>query len=133
MKMKRIIELLVFLLFSSIVTASPLKKVTLQLKWSHQFQFAGYYAALEKGYYKDAGLEVTIKQLTPGENPVNIVLAGKADYGISGSGLALRRLKGDPVVALAVVLQHSPIALAVLNRSGINYPEDLKGKTLMVP
>lgn len=132
-RMKKIIGLLVFLFYGSLVIAGPLKKVTLQLKWSHQFQFAGYYAALEKGYYKDAGLDVTIKPLTPGENPVNIVLAGKADYGVSGSGLALRRLKGDPVVALAVVLQHSPMALAVLNSSGINYPEDLKGKTLMVP
>ena len=59
--------------------ASALEHVTLQLKWMHQFQFAGYYAAVQQGYYRDAGLNVTIKPATSGTDPVLEVLKGKAD------------------------------------------------------
>jgi ABC-type nitrate/sulfonate/bicarbonate transport system substrate-binding protein len=60
------------------VSAEP---IHLQLRWHHQFQFAGYYAALEKGYYKDAGLDVIIHEGTPEKKPVQEVLQGHAQYG----------------------------------------------------
>jgi ABC-type nitrate/sulfonate/bicarbonate transport system substrate-binding protein len=68
----------------------------LQLKWRHQFQFAGYYAALEKGYYREAGLDVTIMPASPSTDPVDVVLKGGADFGIASSELVLRYAKGDP-------------------------------------
>ena len=57
----------------------PVDVVNLQLRWKHQFQFAGYYAALEKGYYRDAGLDVRIHEGAPGKAPVDEVIAGRAD------------------------------------------------------
>ena len=52
------------------------ESIHLQLRWRHQFQFAGYYAALEKGYYKKAGLNVIIHNETPGKMPINEALHG---------------------------------------------------------
>ncbi len=89
--------------FCTASQASALEQVTLQLKWLHQFQFAGYYAAVQQGYYREAGLNVTIVPATPGKDPVLEVLNGTADYGVGTSSLLLMRTAGKPVVALAVI------------------------------
>jgi two-component system sensor histidine kinase/response regulator len=75
--------------------AGALEKVTLQLKWKHQFQFAGYYAAQEKGYYREAGLEVDIVEAGPETDPVREVLDGRAQFGVSNSALILARAAGQ--------------------------------------
>ncbi|WP_186510920.1 ABC transporter substrate-binding protein [Caenimonas sedimenti] len=110
--------------------AQKLEPVTLQLKWKHQFQFAGYYVAVEKGYYRDAGFEVKLAE-AQGEDTLDAVLAGKAHYGVAGSELALRRALGDPVVALATVLQHSALALAVRGGTSLTV-HDLSGRKAML-
>lgn len=91
--------------------AVALENVTLQLNWKHQFQFAGYYAALDKGYFRSAGFDVTLRELPDGGDPVAAVLDGTAHYGVAASELALHRGLGKPVVALAVIVQHSPLVL----------------------
>lgn len=106
--------------------------VRLQLKWQHQFQFAGYYAALEKGYYRNAGLDVVILPSETGDDPTQEVLLGKADFGVGSTGLLLRRAKGDPVVVLAAIFQHSPLALMALETRGIQSLHDLVGRRLMI-
>jgi diguanylate cyclase (GGDEF)-like protein len=106
-------------------TATP---VRLQLKWRHQFQFAGFYTALEKGYYRDAGFAVTIIPATPGTDPVETVLAGGADFGVASSELVLRYARGDPIVVLASIFQHSPLTLFVRRDAGINTVRDLAGR-----
>ncbi|HLP24689.1 MAG TPA: ABC transporter substrate-binding protein, partial [Acidobacteriota bacterium] len=69
------------LLWAGILPAAePLERVTLQLKWRHQFQFAGYYAAIERGFYREAGLEVELREAVPGRDPVESVLRGEADF-----------------------------------------------------
>ncbi|HEX4328307.1 MAG TPA: ABC transporter substrate-binding protein, partial [Burkholderiales bacterium] len=83
---------------------AQLSVVTLQLNWKHQFQFAGYYAAIEKGYYRDAGFDVLLKEYQDGVDPVDAVLKGNADYGIGASELVLRYAKGAPIVAVAAIL-----------------------------
>jgi diguanylate cyclase (GGDEF)-like protein len=88
-----------------------LDHVTLQLKWTHQFQFAGYYAALEQGYFREAGLDVTIVPGGPTTDAVNEVVSGRADFGVGNSGLLLDRAHGQPVVVLGVIYQHSPLVL----------------------
>jgi two-component system sensor histidine kinase/response regulator len=93
--------------------AAALEKVTLQLKWQHQFQFAGFYAAQEKGYYRDAGLDVTVHEMARGGNPVETVLSGQAQYGVADTSLLLARAQGHPVVVLAAIFQHSPAVLLV--------------------
>ncbi|MBF0451734.1 MAG: ABC transporter substrate-binding protein [Candidatus Magnetomorum sp.] len=108
-----------------------LDSVTLQLKWRHQFQFAGYYAALEKGFYKKAGLLVTIVE-SNGEDASKKVLAGDAEFGIAMSDIMLLRAKGHKVVALAAIYQHSPLVLLVPKKNGIDNLHALSGKRVMI-
>jgi len=111
--------------------ANALEQVTLQLKWKHQFQFAGYYAAKHKGYYRDAGLDVELRELTPGRTPTEAVLDGSAQYGIDISRLLLARKEGKPVVALAAIFQHSPYILIARNDGAIRSVHSLVGKRIM--
>ena len=106
--------------------------VHLQLRWHHQFQFAGYYAALEKGYYRDEGLDVELHAGTPEHQPVPEVLAGRAQYAEGNSEVLHYRLKGEPLVALAVIFQYSASTLLTRADSGINTAHDLVGKKVMM-
>lgn len=107
-------------------------KVRLQLRWFHQFQFAGYYAAKAKGYYSDAGLDVKILERDLKVNPVEAVLSGGADFGVTNSELLIHRASGKPVVALAAIFQHSPLVLLTTKASEINTPHDLIGKRVLM-
>ncbi|QGZ40207.1 PAS domain S-box-containing protein/diguanylate cyclase (GGDEF)-like protein [Pseudoduganella flava] len=109
---------LLLVLAGAVLPAFAQDRVVLQLKHTHQFQFAGYYAALEKGYYRDAGLDVQILEGADGGAPEREVLAGRAQYGTGSSALLLTRLSGKPVVVLGVIFQHSPHALAMRQRAG---------------
>jgi signal transduction histidine kinase len=111
---------------------APLGRVTLQLKWRHQFQFAGYYAALAKGFYREAGLDVELREAQPGLDPTHEVLAGKAEYGVGNSDLLLLRHRGEPVVVLAAIFQHSPMVLLVRGASGVTDLQGLHDRELMM-
>ncbi len=107
------------------------KRVVVQLSWKHQFQFAGYYAAAEKGYYQEAGLDVDIVEAQkPVNDIVEEVLSGRATYGIGNSELVIHYMHGDPIVVLASMFQHSPTVLAVRQSSTIFTPQDLIGKSI---
>lgn len=106
--------------------------VTLQLKWLHQFQFAGYYAAQAKGFYRDEGLDVTILEGGADKPPVSQVLSGKAQFAIGGSDLLINRINGQPVVALAAVFQHSPYVIMSRQDRNIRTPAGLIGATVML-
>ena len=108
------------------------ESIDLQLRWHHQFQFAGYYAALEKGYYKKVGLDVSIHNGTPEKMPVKEVLQGHAQYGVANSELLLERLRGAPLVALAAIYQHSASVLLARKDTEILSPDDLIGKKVMM-
>ncbi|MDX1351592.1 MAG: ABC transporter substrate-binding protein [Thiomicrorhabdus sp.] len=108
------------------------KTVKLQLKWQHQFQFAGFYMAQAKGFYQDAGLNVEFIEAKPGINPINEVLSGKSEFGIGTSELLLNYVKNKHVVVLGVIFQHSPLGLAVLENSGIDTIHDLVGRKVMI-
>jgi diguanylate cyclase (GGDEF)-like protein/PAS domain S-box-containing protein len=110
-------------------TAFSFDTVTLLLKGSHSFEFAGYYAALEQGYYRDAGLTVNIKEALTGADVAAEVSAGRAEYGTSTSSLLLDRKAGKPVVVLAVIFQHSPYQLIARQTQSIH---DLADKQLML-
>lgn len=102
--------------------------VTIQLKWHHQFQFAGYYAALEKGFFAEEGLDVTLLERDPEQNNILQVLNGHADYGIADSALFLYQAHRVGVRVVAPIFQHSPNVLITLKSSGIYSPQDLVGK-----
>jgi len=104
-----------------------LEQVVLQLRWTHQFQFAGYYAALAKGFYQEAGLEVTIRERSALQDPVQAVIDGDADYGVTNTELLLRAHEGAPLVVLAAIFQHSPLVMLARERSQIFTPHDLIG------
>ena len=107
--------------------------VTLQLKWVTQAQFAGYYVAEAQGFYKDAGLEVTIKPGGPDIAPPQIIAGGGADVIIDWMPSALAsREKGVPLVNIAQPFKRSGMMLTCRKETGITKPEDFKGKTLGV-
>jgi diguanylate cyclase (GGDEF)-like protein/PAS domain S-box-containing protein len=106
--------------------------VTLQLKWQHAFQFAGYYAAKEKGYYDQVGLNVEIKAASAGTDAMLEVVSGRAEYGSGTSSLLLARKAGKPVVVLAVILQHSPYVLIALEKKSLQSIHDLNDKRIMI-
>jgi diguanylate cyclase (GGDEF)-like protein/hemerythrin-like metal-binding protein/PAS domain S-box-containing protein len=124
--------LLAVLVAAPVAQAKPEEPVTLQLKWKHQFQFAGYYAALAKGYYKEAGLDVRLVEAPPGQDPVDRVVSGAAEFGVGTSELLLRRSRGEPVVVLAVVFQHSPQVLVARRGEELGNVHDLVGKRVMI-
>lgn len=121
----------IFLLALFALPAQALEQVVLQLNWKHQFQFGGYYAAIEKGYFRDAGFEVSLRELIDGHDPIQSVLSGEADFGVAASELALHRAKGEPVVALATIVQNSPLVLLV-NRRKITSIDALNGGRIML-
>jgi NitT/TauT family transport system substrate-binding protein len=113
--------------------AGAADKVTLQLKWITQAQFAGYYVAKDKGYYKDAGLDVTINAGGPDVAPPQVIAGGGADVVIDWMPSALAaREKGVPLVNIAQPFKKSGLELTCRADTGIKAPADLKGRTLGV-
>ncbi len=115
------------------VNASAADKVTVQLKWLPQAQFAGYYVAQSKGYYKAEGLDVTIKPGGPDISPVQVIAGNGADVVVNWMPDALAaREAGVPLVNIAQVFNQSGLMLTCKKASGVTSPKDLKGKTLGV-
>lgn len=131
-KLGFLVSLLVVALSTISAPAIGMEKVTLQLKWEHQFQFAGYYAAKAMGYYADAGLDVEIIAAEPETDVVERVVSGEAEFGVGNSDLILSFHAGKPVVVLGVILQHSPFVILTRKDSGIRHIHDLHERKLML-
>ncbi|MBC7311476.1 MAG: ABC transporter substrate-binding protein [Rhizobium sp.] len=113
--------------------AAAAEKVTLQLKWVTQAQFAGYYVAKDKGFYEQEGLDVEIKPGGPDIAPPQVLVGGGADVIVDWMPSALAtREKGVPLVNIAQPFKASGMMLTCLKETGITKPEDFKGKTLGV-
>jgi NitT/TauT family transport system substrate-binding protein len=113
--------------------ASAADALTLQLKWVTQAQFAGYYVAAAKGFYQEAGLDVTIKPGGPDINPSQVIAGGGADVVVDWMPSALAtREKGVPLVNIAQTFNKSGMMLTCRKDSGVAKPADFKGKTLGV-
>jgi NitT/TauT family transport system substrate-binding protein len=116
-----------------VAASGPLTKVKLQIKWLPQAQFAGYYVALDKGYYKAMGLDVEILPGGPDVVPSQKVLTGAADIGIDWVGsLLANRDKGQPLVDIGQFYQSSGMLLISKKTAKINSVTDLKGKKVGV-
>src|SRR5260221_11670368 len=108
-------------------------KLTLQLKWVTQAQFAGYYVAKDKGFYKDVGLDVTVKAGGPDINPSQVIAGGGADVIVDWMPSALAtREKGVPLVNISQVFKRSGMMLTCRKDSGVKTPKDFAGRTLGV-
>jgi PAS domain S-box-containing protein len=119
------------LVISNLSWGQALEKVSIQLNWFHQFQFAGYYAAKEQGFFQELGLEVELREFNEKGAIEDYVLDGRAQYGINDSSLIVAKSKGKPVVIVAQIFQHSPATLATLRSSGISTPFELAGKRIL--
>jgi ABC-type nitrate/sulfonate/bicarbonate transport system substrate-binding protein len=129
MSWRRVVAACLVLLASA--PAAALDSVSIQLKWKHQFQFAGYYAALEQGFYRAAGFDVTIREGGPGTNASEAVAGGKADYGVCTSSVLRDWAAGRRLVVLATIFQRSPAVILVARRADISNVSELRGRTLM--
>jgi signal transduction histidine kinase/CheY-like chemotaxis protein/ABC-type nitrate/sulfonate/bicarbonate transport system substrate-binding protein len=131
MHFRHLVAVLFFFIAVRPAFSEEYEPVVLQLKWMHQFQFSGYYAAKHKGFYQDAGFDVTIRQRDPKTSVIDDVLEGRAQFGIADSSIVLQRLLNKPVVITSTVFQHSPLVLMSLANSGIRNISDLAGKRIM--
>lgn len=106
-----------------------LDKVSLQLSWKYQFEFSGFIMAKEKGFYKEAGLDVEILEYQAGVLVVDSVLDQQVNYGVFDSSIAVAEKKILPTVLMATYFQQSP--LVIVASKEIKHPKDLIGKKLM--
>ncbi|MCH1482279.1 MAG: ABC transporter substrate-binding protein [Alphaproteobacteria bacterium] len=133
--MKKLLTSLAVLAISATTAsvAQAADKLALQLQWVTQAQFAGYYVALDKGYYKDEGLDVTIKPGGPDIAPPQVLAGGGADLMLNWMPSALAaREKGLPLVNIAQPFKSSGLQLTCRKETGIKSPEDFRGKTIGV-
>ncbi|HEV2953067.1 MAG TPA: ABC transporter substrate-binding protein [Candidatus Dormibacteraeota bacterium] len=112
---------------------AAVQKVSLRLKWLHQAQFAGFYAADKEGYYNSANLAATLEPGGPNADAVQLVAGGSDTFGEAGADqVLLARAKGVDIVAVAVIYQQTPFALITKASSGIQTMAQLKGKKIGV-
>lgn len=135
---KRILPLCVLLVvLASCGVGAPssaaLVPVTVQLLWTHNAEFAGFYAADQLGYYADEGLAVTLWEGGPTVDYLTPIVDGSAQFGDAGADeLLIARAAGKPVRAVATIYRRSPSAFVALADSGITRPQEFVGKTIRV-
>jgi len=130
--MKKFIKTIVIIgiYFTSLYAKEvELEHISVQLQWKHQFEFAGFYAAIEKGFYKEVGLDVELIEFQSGTSIVDTVLSGEATYGLGYSSIILDYYHNKPIVMMANFFKQSPLVLLV--QKNIKRPSDLKNKTIM--
>ena len=123
------ILLLVSIFFISLLAN---EKVSLQLQWYDQFQFAGYYIAKEKGFYKDVGLDVEIKKYRPDIDIVKDVKEGKTTFGIGRTSLLIDESQGAKIVLMSAIFQTSPLVLVTKKSTHTDTIEEFKNKRAML-
>ncbi|SMN01030.1 diguanylate cyclase (GGDEF domain) with PAS/PAC sensor [uncultured Candidatus Thioglobus sp.] len=122
----------IFVLFLLIcLPVGALEKVSLRLLWLHQFEFAGFYIAKEKGFYAEAGLEVDISQHNFKVSTVDEVVQGKIDYGVGRITLLKQRSEGKKVILLKSIFQTSPLVLLGKKSQQLSSIQDIKNKRVM--
>ena len=124
---------LLVVLSGSPAAAAPPERVAVQFHWLHQFEFAAFYMAKEKGFYRSAGLDVEFLPFRPDSTDVvGAVTSGKAQYGVGYSSVLYDYFNDRPVVALAALLQRSPLVLMTRDEPDLRRPKDLRGRKVMI-
>ena len=120
------------LLFIVVINVQSLENVSLQLLWKNQFEFAGYYMAKEKGFYKEVGLDVSFIEYKNGINIVDEVVSQNVDFGIGYPDIIISKSNGSDIILLDAIFQSSPHVLVTLESSNIKKIEDFKNKRVMI-
>jgi NitT/TauT family transport system substrate-binding protein len=137
MSMKRVRIAIILIIASSLLAAcagnatstAAATPVTLQLQWVTQAQFAGYYVALDKGWYKSEGIDLTIMPGGPDQSAVDLVSSGQRDFGTAIlADLAVAVLNQKPVIGISQIQQKNGLLLLSQASSGIRGPRDFEGK-----
>ena len=130
------ISVIFLLALAALIGYGPKKppvEVTLQLKWVHQAQFAGFYLAQENGYYSDENIKVTFIAGGPGIDTMEQVVGGVADFGVdTPECILVNRGEGKGVVAIAAIYRRNPMVFVTLVDSGIERPADFLGRSVAV-
>lgn len=130
MSLKKLYILLFIIL--ALTQAKAQKIINIQLLWKHQFQFAGFYIAREKGYYANLGLNVKIHEWNTDANLVDDVLSGKTQYSVVRQNSLIDISKNKPIVYLATIYQTSPMVVLADKSSNIKSVKDFKNKKIML-
>ena len=131
-KYLKLFLLQVLLAAFSLADTAPLEKVSLQLHWKQQFEFAGYFMAKEKGFYKDVGIDVDILEYHNGVNLAQSVIENEHSFAIGYSSSILDKMNADEIVLLSATFQLSPHVLVSLKSSKIQSIQDFKNKKIMI-
>ncbi len=113
-------------------TPQRLKQVSVQFPWKNQFEYAGFYIAKEKGYYKDIGLDVIFKEWEHGINITDEVKNSKTEYGVISSSILIDISQGNDFVLLAALYQSNPLVILGNKASGISSVKQFKNKRVML-
>ena len=130
--MKIIILFFIVFFNTALLCNEKLEKVSIQFMWHDQYEFAGFYVAKEKGFYKELGLEVEFKKFTIDKNITDIVLSGEATFGTSSTSLLIDKSKGKNIVLLGSIFQSSPLVLLGLKSENLKSIQDIKNKRIML-
>ena len=106
--------------------------ISIHLKWYHKYQFAGYYAAQQQGYFQEEGLNVSLIEGGPNTNHLHQLINGSSQYAVLGSEALGSLALGSPVIIVASIFQHAPEMLMTLRSSQAKSIDDLRGKSLML-
>ncbi|MDH5382975.1 MAG: ABC transporter substrate-binding protein, partial [Cyclobacteriaceae bacterium] len=126
---------LLFILFYFVVTSVNAQSgdtVRFIVKWHPSFEFAGVYAALEKGFFAEEDLKVEIETIIKPLDVYKMVVENKGVYSVANSRIIQKRGEGFPLVIMAPIYQHTSCALFVKKKSNIRHPQDLKEKKIIV-
>lgn len=129
--MRVLFSIILTLVLSKALFAGELERVSLQLQWLHQFQFAGFYMAKEKGYYRDAGLDVEIREFSHQIDVLSDVQKQQVTYATGRSSLLIYQSRYQDLVILDAIFEHSPSVLITTNPT-ITHPYNLKNRRIMV-
>jgi len=128
-QLKRLCQLLLLILGSPWVMSED---ISIHLKWYHKYQFAGYYAAQQQGYFQDEDLTVRLIEGGPNTNHLHQLINGSSQYAVLGSEALGSLALGSPIIIVASIFQHAPEMLMTLRSNQVESIQDLRGKSLML-
>lgn len=127
---KSIFILLIFFIFSNkIAFSNDLQDVVINLGWKHQFEFAGFYAAKELGYYKEEGINIAFFEK---DNHYSFPIADEFDYFVVSASGFLENIQRESYIVVTTIFQQSPLSLLIEKDGTIKTLKDLQGKKLAV-
>lgn len=127
-----IVSFFILLFLSSTLFANENKQINLQLQWKHQFEFAGFYIAKEKGFYNDIGLDVNINEWNHDINIIEDISSKKIQYAVARPTSLIDISNGKPIIYLAAIYQSSPLVLVGKKNSNIKEIKDFVNKKIMI-